>query len=159
MKSGFIFVSFGLIAITFFAVPVYTTMSVGSTEPTTIGAVRCDACHSSEQDEFSRTETHKTLDCNSCHYISEFGPNLYSHNSTTLECIYCHTGMENQFNNDAHTDGKKMCNGCHSHVRLEIEKHTYNGTNMIVSVINGRLQINISLIGENRYFETVSASP
>lgn len=123
---------FSLIVISFFFVPMYT-----GALSTTFEA-RCDACHVIEHDEISRTLAHKTIKCTNCHNISEFGPDLYSHNATTYECIYCHTQQASQFDRDAHDNFSKasnstdifagrveMCVACHSGMELEIEWHSY----------------------------------
>ena len=156
MRSGFYFISisFALSAITLIIVPMFIPMSNGAIK-TVFDAARCDACHSEIQEEFSRSKVHKTLECSSCHHISEFGPDLSSHYAITADCIDCHADLENEFNNEAHIDGKKtrMCSGCHTHVRLKIEKRVYNGTDNTISYINGSWEINSSLSGENRYTE------
>lgn len=81
-----------------FFVPMYTGA-------TTNDEVRCDACHVQEQEEFSSTKVHTSLECTSCHNISDFGPDLYTHNATTLECDHCHIDQnETEFNGDAHSN-------------------------------------------------------
>lgn len=157
-RKLFVLISIGiaLAAIEFFT-PMYTGALKISDD------VRCDACHVQEQDEFSRTMAHKTIKCTSCHNISDFAPDLYSHNATTFECVYCHTEQNaTVFYNDAHnnfsnasnatnifTGMNEMCLACHSNIELEIEWHRYNGTNMTVSAVNGRWEITHSLFGEN----------
>ena len=150
-------ISFAIVAIEFFS-PLYTGAINTSDDYT-----RCDACHIMEHDEFSRTGVHKTIKCTNCHNITDFAPDLYSHNATTFACIYCHIAQNaSQFNNDAHnnfsnasnasnifTGSNEMCVACHTHIELEIEWHRANGTNMTVSAINGRWEINYSLFGEN----------
>ncbi len=107
--------------------------------------IRCDDCHVQQQEEFSRSVVHKTIKCTGCHTISDFGPDLYSHNATTFECIYCHTRQNaTQFYNDAHKDNgssTKMCIACHSNIEFKIELHRYNSTNLTVSAVNGKWAI------------------
>ncbi len=146
-----------VLAATSFSLPMYT----GAFDNPDF--VRCDGCHIQERYEFTRAGVHKTIKCTSCHNVSDFGPDLYSHNATTHECSYCHIEQNApQFYNDAHnnfsnasnatnifTGRNEMCVACHSSIELEIEWHRYNGTNMAVSAVNGRWEITHSLFGEN----------
>lgn len=124
---------------------------------------RCDACHIKEQDEFSRTKVHATIKCTSCHNISDFAPDLYSHNATTFECIYCHSEQNaTKFSNDAHnnfsnasnastifTGMNEMCVACHTGIELEIEWHRYNGTKMNIMAGDKGWEIEYLLFGDN----------
>ncbi len=142
-----VFISFASIEASFFVAPVYT-----STSNTTIA--RCDACHVDVQGQFSITRVHRALTCTDCHSISEFGPDLYSHNATTLECIHCHAGVMNGFHNDAHSDfsgfdtgpynftgSNGVCDSCHCGFKPVTGSKKYNGINMTVSVASGSLQM------------------
>ena len=150
-------ISFFIITVSFFVVPMYTgAVNTGD-------EVRCSACHVSENDEFSRSAVHNTIKCTSCHTISDFGPDLYSHNATTFACIFCHTEQSaTQFYDDAHnnfsnasnatnifTGSNEMCVACHTRIELETEWHRYNGTNITASIVNGTWEISISLFGDN----------
>ncbi len=125
---------------------------------------RCDACHIQEHDEFSRTKVHKTIQCTSCHNISDFAPDLYSHNATTYECSYCHIEQNaTQFYNDAHTNfsnasnatniftgRNEMCVACHSGIELAVVWHSYKGMNFTSTINeNGKWNVDYSLYGEN----------
>lgn len=106
---------------------------------------RCDVCHVQEQEEFSHTDSHKTLKCTSCHNVTDFAPDLYSHNSTTFECIYCHVNASN-FYNDAHNNfpdasNSSACIACHSRAKFGIEWQRKSGMNIAVSAASGRWEI------------------
>lgn len=127
-------------------------------------SARCDACHVQENDEFSRTGPHKDLECTSCHIVTDFGPDLYSHNATTFECIECHTEQnETIFPNDAHYNfsnasndsaifkgRNEMCIACHTYIDLEIEWHKYEGMDMIISVSRGDWDVKFKQYGDNK---------
>ncbi len=85
-----------VIAFSFIIVPIYTK-SQGSDE------ARCEACRVIEADELARAEIHKLLTCSSCHTISDFGHDLYTHNATTEECVSCHTSEMGRIGQDAHS--------------------------------------------------------
>ncbi len=108
---------------------------------------RCDACHVQELEELSKSVVHKTLKCTSCHNISDFAPDLYSHNSTTFECTYCHVEQNaSNFYNDAHKNfpnagNATMCITCHSRAEVDIEEHRYNSMNISVSAFKGRWEL------------------
>jgi hypothetical protein len=126
--------------------------------------IRCDACHVKTVDEFSRTVLHKSLKCTSCHNVTDFAPDLYSHNATTVECTYCHNETNaSQFINDVHIDlqnassnssifsgRNEMCNSCHTAVDLEVEWHSYKGMNMTVSSRKGFWEMQFSISGDNK---------
>lgn len=138
--------------------PMYTGALTTSDDYT-----RCDACHIQEQDEFSRTKVHMTIQCTSCHNVSEFAPDLYSHNATTFACIYCHTAQNGtQFNNDAHnnfsnasnatnifTGSSEMCVGCHTYIELEVEWHSYKGMNITSTASIDGWSLDYSKHGDN----------
>lgn len=158
-RRKLILLSMGIASVVLsFSLPIYTGAL------TTSDGVRCGACHVLEQDEFSRTDVHKTIECTSCHNISDFAPDLYSHNATTFECTYCHIEQNaTQFYSDAHsnfsnasnasnifTGSNEMCVACHTRIELEFEWHRYNGTNITaVLSVNGTWSLNFSKYGEN----------
>lgn len=158
-RRAVILLAFSLVSV---AAPLFVPMYTGAIG--TADEVRCDACHIQEQDEFSRTTVHKTIKCTSCHNISEFAPDLYSHNATTFACIYCHTEQNaSKFTSDAHnnfsnasnatnifTDSNEMCVACHTYIELEVEWHSYKGMNITsIADISGIWSLNYSVHGEN----------
>lgn len=156
-----ILLSLGLAAIGFaFFLPIYTGAFRNS------DFARCDACHVQEGDEISRTVYHKSIECIGCHNVSDFAPDLFSHNATTVECIYCHDWLNStKFSGDAHanfsnesfnstifTGRNEMCVACHTGIDLEMEFHRYNGTNLIVSSRNGDWEMQYSSVfGDSVY--------
>lgn len=151
-------ISFAIVVIKFFS-PLYTGAISTSDDYT-----RCDACHIMEHDEFSRTSVHMSLQCTNCHNITDFAPDLYSHNATTFACIYCHTAQNaNQFNNDAHnnfsnasnatnifTGTNEMCIACHTQIELEVEWHSHKGMNINATINqNGTWSLGYSIHGDN----------
>lgn len=128
----FVSISIAGVGISLFFVPMYTGAITND-------EVRCDACHVQEQEELSRSKVHTSLECTSCHNISDFGPDLYTHNATTLECDYCHIDQNaTEFKNDAHsnffsasnisdifTDKNEKCMVCHSGIDLVVAQHSY----------------------------------
>ncbi len=155
-----ILLSLGLAILGFaFFLPLYTGAFTNS------DFTRCDACHVREEDEFSRTGPHKSIKCTSCHNVSDFAPDLYSHNATTVECTWCHDETNaTQFIGDAHTNFQnasfnssifvgrnEMCVSCHTAIDLEIEWHSYKGMNMTVSSRRGFWETQFSSVsGDNR---------
>lgn len=153
-----ILLSLGLAVLSFaFFLPIYTGAFTNS------DFTRCDACHVQEEDEFSRTAVHKTIKCSSCHNVSDFAPDLYSHNVTTAECTWCHDETnETQFYDDAHnnfsnasfnssilTGRNEMCVACHTGMDLETEFHSYNSLNITVSSYGGFWEMQFRPIGDN----------
>lgn len=158
MKNIIFFASLNvaMIAVTLIATPSYTA-SVGAQ-----GEVRCGACHVVEQEEFSKSAVHKTLECTGCHAISDFGADRYSHNATTFECIWCHMEAASGMKNDAHgrlylagnesdifTGSNEACIACHTSIELEIEEHKRTGINLEVSYAYGESRIGMLPSGEN----------
>ncbi len=159
-KRAVILLAFSLAS---FTAPFFIPMYTGAVN--TADEVRCDACHILEHDEFSRTVVHNTIKCTSCHTISEFAPDLYSHSATTFSCIYCHAEQNaSRFNSDAHnnfsnasnatdifTDNSEMCVACHTNIELEVEWHSYTGMNITSTVnLNGTWELYFhSIYGEN----------
>lgn len=159
-KRALVLLAFSLASVTAsLFVPMYTGALTASDD-----YARCDACHIQEQDEFSRTRAHMTIQCTNCHTVSEFAPDLYSHNATTFACTYCHTEQNaTQFNNDAHnnfsnasnatsifTESNEMCVGCHTYIEMEVEWHSYKGMNITSAVnINGAWSLDYSKYGDN----------
>ncbi|MDD5474776.1 MAG: hypothetical protein PHU34_11625 [Candidatus Methanoperedens sp.] len=159
-KRKLIILSIGIASVLLaFSAPMYTSASKDS------DYVRCDACHIQENDEFYHTRVHTTLQCTSCHNISDFASDLYSHNATTYECIYCHTEHNStKFYTDAHNNfsnasnatnifrgSNEMCVACHSGIDLVVEWHSYTGMNITSAIdSNGAWSLNYSsLHGEN----------
>lgn len=155
-----ILLSLGLVSLVFaFFLPIYTGAFTDS------DFTRCDACHVREGDEISRSQSHKSIKCTSCHNVSDFAPDLYSHNATTAECIYCHYLQNStQFIGDAHdnfsnasfnssimTGRNEMCVACHTAIDLEIEWHSYKGMNLTVSSLGGAWEMQFtSVSGDNK---------
>jgi len=126
--------------------------------------VRCDACHVQEQDELSHSKVHTSLQCTGCHNISDFGHDLYTHNSTTLACDYCHINQNAaEFEIDAHynfslasnasdifTGRNEMCIACHTGIDLVVIWHSYT-TMTLTNTINpdGTWKMDFSVHGEN----------
>ncbi len=125
---------------------------------------RCDACHVQVGDEFSRTVIHKSMKCTSCHNVSDFAPDLYTHNATTVECTYCHDETNaSQFSNDAHYNFQsasinssifvgrnEMCVACHTAIDLEIEWHSYKSMDMTVLSRKGFWEMQFSVSGDDK---------
>lgn len=142
------------VALSVIIAPIYTK-SQSSDE------VRCDACHVIQADELVRTEIHKMLTCSSCHTISDFGPDLYTHNATTEECVSCHTSEMGRISQDAHSNlqnasntsnalktKNEACVICHTGAGVDIEWHSYNYLIMNATKMNGTWQVNYSRYGE-----------
>lgn len=109
----------------------------------------CAACHPAEAEEFSsNTGPHKTLECTSCHNISDFAPDLYSHNATTFECSYCHPEQNaSRFYDEAHDNfSNALCIGCHTNIEFVTDWQPYNSMNMNVSCLNGTCETNFPSI-------------
>lgn len=151
-------ISFAIFVIEFFS-PLYTGAINTSDD-----FVRCDECHVQEPDEFSRSSVHKSIKCTNCHNVTDFAPDLYSHNATTFACIYCHTAQNStQFNDDAHnnfsnasnatnifTGSNEMCVSCHTYIELEVEWHSYKWMNITAAINqNGTWSMNYSARGDN----------
>ncbi len=154
-----ILLSLGLAILGFaFFLPLYTGAFTNS------DFTRCDACHVQEGDEFSRTALHKSIKCTSCHNVSDFAPDLFSHNATTAECTWCHDETNaTQFVGDAHsnfqnasfnssifTGRNEMCVACHTAIDLETEFHSYKSLNMTVSSRKGFWEMQFSVFGDNK---------
>ena len=154
-----IFLSMGLAALGFaFFLPIQTG---AFTNP---DFTRCDACHVQVGDELSRSAYHKSLTCTSCHNVTDFAPDLYSHNVTNAECTFCHNETNaSQFINDAHSEFQngsssspifsgrnEMCIACHTAIELEIEWHSYKAMNMIVSSSRGDWETQFSVSGDEK---------
>lgn len=144
-----------VIAFSFIIVPIYTK-SQGSDE------ARCDACHVIEADELARAEIHKLLTCSSCHTISDFGSDLYTHDATTEECVSCHTSEMGRISKDAHSKlqnasnesnalktKNEACVICHTRVGVDIEWHSYTKLIINATKTNGTWHVNYSRYGEN----------
>lgn len=151
-------ISFAIVAIEFFS-PVYTS-AINTSDDFT----RCDACHVQEHEEFLHSSVHNSIKCANCHNITEFAPDLYSHNATTFECIYCHADQNaSRFNNDAHNNfsnasnatnilrgSNEMCVACHTGIELEVEWHSYKWMNITAAINqNGTWSMNYSARGDN----------
>jgi hypothetical protein len=108
-----VLLSLGLAILSFaFFLPLYTGAFTNS------DFTRCDACHVQEKDEFSRTSPHKSMKCTSCHNISDFAPDLVSHNATTVACTNCH--------------------------EPGIERNSYKGMNVTASSLGGYWKTQVS---------------
>jgi hypothetical protein len=110
----------------------------------------CNACHTVETEEFlSNTGPHRTLECTSCHNISDFAPDLYSHNATTFECSYCHTGQNaSLFYDEAHNNfSNELCIECHTNIEFITDWQPYKSTNLNASNHGGLWEINFTSVG------------
>ncbi len=126
--------------------------------PATEGAIKnsgdyadCKACHIEEAEEFqSNTGPHKTLECTGCHNISDFAPDLYSHNTTTLECSYCHPEQNSsRFFDEAHDNfSNALCIGCHTNIEFTTDWQSNKSTNVNASNHGGLWEINFTSIGK-----------
>ncbi len=139
-----------------FFLPLYTGAFTNS------DFTRCDGCHVQAADDFSRSAYHKSIKCTSCHNVTDFAPDLYSHNVTTAECTWCHNETNStEFIGDAHSDFQnasfnssifagrnEMCVACHTAIDLEVEWHNYKGMNMEVSSQNEGWKMQFSVSGD-----------
>ena len=154
-----ILLSLSLAALGFaFFLPVYTGAFTNS------DFTRCDACHVQVGDEFSRTAIHKSIRCTSCHNVTDFAPDLYSHNTTTAECTWCHNETNaTQFIGDAHSNFQnasfnssifvgrnEMCVACHTAIDLETEFHSYKSMDMIISSHGGSWETQFYVSGDTK---------
>jgi hypothetical protein len=111
--------------------------------------VDCSTCHLVEAEEFhSNTGPHRTLECTSCHNISDFAPDLYSHNATTFECSYCHPEQNaSRFYDEAHNNfSNALCIGCHTNIEFITDWQPYRSTSLNASNHGGLWEINFTSI-------------
>lgn len=156
-KIALLTLSLSILGFAFF-LPLYTSAFTNS------DFTRCDACHVQVGDELSRTVYHKSLKCTSCHNVTDFAPDLYTHNATTYECNYCHDNTNaSQFTNDAHSNFQnasvnssifagrnEMCVSCHTAIDLEIEWHSRKSMDMTILSRKGFWELQFSVSGDTK---------
>jgi hypothetical protein len=82
---------------------------------------RCDNCHNITTKLTSKPQNHKstTLDCRSCHIISDWKNATFVHDLSNDNCISCHNSIDSVGKNLNHVPTINQCSSCHNQIAFK----------------------------------------